>query len=130
MADGFVGDGSAPGDGGALLQKLYEKFPWRPVNGKPGNWSMKRVGDGMPPEALVSTCGISSFVPERLEGNIVVIEFADGGGLWTLVKADGTFTHTLLTRSAQCLHFTRVQADAPTRRNDDAQSLLILYIQL
>ena len=100
MDEGFVGDGSAPGDGGRHLQKLYEKFPWRPINGKPGHWSMKRVGDGMPPEALVSTCGISAFTPERFQSDVVVIEFIDGGGLWTLVKPDGTFAHTLLTKSA------------------------------
>jgi len=99
----FVGDGSAPGDGGAMLQKLWEKFPWRPINGMPGSWSMKRVGDGVPPEALCSTCGISSVQAKKLKDDIIVIEFADGGGLLTLVKQDGTYFHTLLTKSALSL---------------------------
>jgi hypothetical protein len=96
----FVGDGSAPGDGGLLLQKMWEKWPWRPVPNCSGTWSIKRVGDGVPPEALCQTCGISSVTPEKVKDGLVVIEFSDGGGLVSVCKTDGTFSHTLLTRSS------------------------------
>lgn len=99
----FVGDGAHAGDGGALLQRLWDKWPWRPVQNQPGRYTMRRIGDGVPPEALCETAGIKKVKLEKMKkGNdqIVLIELEGGGGLVTVVNSDGTFLHTLNTKSS------------------------------
>ena len=102
-ASNFVGDGTCAGDGGPLLQKLWDKWPWRPVQNQPGRYTMKRVGDGVPPEALCETAGIKGIKPEKLKRNgeqVVVVELEGGGGLVTVVNGDGTYVHTLNTKTS------------------------------
>jgi hypothetical protein len=99
----FVGDGSCKGDGGPLLQRLWEKWPWRPVVNVKGQYQMRRVGDGVPPEALCETAGIKKVKLDKLKRGgqtVVVVELEGGGGLVTIVNGDGTFVHTLNTRSS------------------------------
>jgi len=99
----FVGDGAFAGDGGVLLQRLWDKWPWRPVQNQPGRYTMRRVGDGVPPEALCETAGIKKVKTEKMKKGteqIVVIELEGGGGLVTIVNQDGTFQHMLNTKSS------------------------------
>jgi hypothetical protein len=99
----FIGDGSHQGDGGPLLQRLWEKWPWRPVPNQPGRYTMRRVGDGVPPEALCETAGLKNIKPQKLKKGaeqIVIVELEGGGGLVTVVNSDGTFQHTLNTKSS------------------------------
>jgi hypothetical protein len=101
----FVGDGSFSGDGGPLLEQLWSKWPWRPAKNEPGRYSMKKVGDGVPPEALCETAGIAKVKVEKKDNNIVIIELDGGGGLVTVANPDGSYVHTLNTKS--CLEAYR-----------------------
>jgi hypothetical protein len=65
---------------------------------------MKRVGDGVPPEALCETAGISPSNSKKWKKG-VMIELEGGGGLVSVANEDGTFTHTLNTRS--CMELER-----------------------
>ena len=96
----FVGDGACQGDGGVLLQRLWEKWPWKCVPNQPGRYSMRRVGDGVPPEALCETAGITKIKLEKIKKGVVIVELEGGGGLVTVINPDGTYVHTLNTKSS------------------------------
>ena len=99
----FVGDGSFQGDGGAFLQKLWEKWPWRAIPNQPGRYTMKRVGDGVPPEAVLESAGLKKVKLEKMKkGNesVILVELEGGGGLVTVAKSDGTYVHTLNTKTS------------------------------
>ena len=113
----FQGDGQYPGDGGHLLQKLWESFPWKEVKGCPGRYvSNSDILRRTSPEALRSAfgqgCPVENFsVPGKDE--VATVRFHGGGGLITYLKPtdplparDGTFNeggvvfvHTLNTES-------------------------------
>jgi hypothetical protein len=79
----FVGDTKFPGDGGANLQRLWEKWPWRPLVDQPGKYTMRRIGDGVPPEALCETAGLGKLKAEKIKGaseHLVLVELDGGGG--------------------------------------------------
>ena len=95
----FIGDGAFKGDGGENLQRLWDKYPWRPVKDQPGRYSMKRVGDGIPPQALVESSGVATSPIVRPRKNLSLIEVEGGGGLVT-EEREGVYFHTLQTRSS------------------------------
>lgn len=103
MATPFIGDGAYQGDGGVLLQKLWDKWPWKPLPNAPGRYTMRRVGDGIPPQGLLETAGIKSVKLEKMKRGtetVLLVELEGGGGLVTVVNPDGTFVHTLNTKSS------------------------------
>lgn len=96
----FVGDGLFSGDGGASLQQLWSKWPWKPVKNEPGRYNMKRVGDGIPPVALCETAGLGKVKCVQVKPALLIIDLEGGGGLVTIKNPDGTFVHTLNTKSS------------------------------
>lgn len=100
----YVGDGAYVGDGGALLQRLWDLGPWRELRNCPGRYvSRRRELASVSPAALLASLGAAR--PPKLAAitrggrdPIAVARFAGGGGLLAYVKAD-RYVHTLNTES-------------------------------
>lgn len=102
----FVGDGAYRGDGGAMLQTLWDAGVWRELRSCPGRYSCKSRDRALaPPERLLGDVFGPRAPPLAnldVPGKdpIRVARFAGGGGLLTYVKAEGgRFAHTLNTES-------------------------------
>lgn len=91
---GFVGDGIFVGDGGNMLQCLWQSFQWRALHNCPGRYSMVTGGKGSelaglnPQEILTrifssssisGNCIITSLVV-RNKDPILLTRFSDKGG--------------------------------------------------
>lgn len=61
---------------------------------------MKRVGDGIPPQALCETAGLAKVKCEQLKSGVSIIDLEGGGGLVSMKNGDGTFVHMLNTKSS------------------------------
>jgi hypothetical protein len=106
----FRGDGCYSGDGGRLLQTLWEMHPWREIRGCPGRYTSSSRGLRATPPQDVVDAGAGGGAPLRplalsLPGkdDIVVTRFPGGGGLMSYIKQqhgeDIVYVHTLNTES-------------------------------
>eukprot|EP00164_Ancoracysta_twista_P008520 GFYU01012356.1.p1 GENE.GFYU01012356.1~~GFYU01012356.1.p1 ORF type:complete len:198 (-),score=15.82 GFYU01012356.1:547-1140(-) len=103
-APAFVGDGSFHGDGGHLLQQLWDAWPWSPMRVHcPGRYRLlKRVGLDLDPQSFLSASNLypddwkmleispttePSPTPGKTTDTAVVCILRGGGGLITYVKS-------------------------------------------
>ncbi|KAF4661921.1 hypothetical protein FOL47_006493 [Perkinsus chesapeaki] len=138
----FIGNGDYAGDGGAVLQKLWESHKWKEIKNCPGRYVSprdKKLCSATPTELLdtliseVQWMAVTSCPLETIEGrtgdNVVFrgahiaattakkdsswfFTFPRGGGLITYEKADGVFVHTLNTESGLLRKMTAVDPNA------------------
>ncbi|CAE7658514.1 unnamed protein product [Symbiodinium microadriaticum] len=99
----FYGDGKYPGDGGAVLEKLWQGHRWKELRNCPGRYTTSdSEARGKAPARLLDDLKILSatveVVPEGKD-RILVGRFSGGGGLLTYCKDGGVYVHTLNTES-------------------------------
>mmetsp|Transcript_3004 Transcript_3004/g.4572 ORF Transcript_3004/g.4572 Transcript_3004/m.4572 type:complete len:129 (+) Transcript_3004:147-533(+) len=102
----FIGEGKYVGDGGVLLQNLWELWHWTEIKNCPGRYVTRRNRDAenTPPDVLLAQINVSDpvtlYQPETVKDAVYVCHFSDGGGLISYVKTEGArFVHTLNTES-------------------------------
>lgn len=118
----FSGDGSCPGDGGVLLQRLWDGSRWKQLRNCPGRYScrVKPAAQQQPVQMLQHVFGeelnatmIAMHFSFSAAGKdpITVLRFADGGGLLSYDKGEGVFVHTLNTESGLCRKLIAMRID-------------------
>lgn len=117
----FLGDESCLGDGGMLLQKLWDSGRWRQLKNCPGRYVSRDKGNAslQPLELLRRSIGarverwiaVCANIEKEGKDRITVVRFVDGGGLLTYNKGEGVFVHTLNTESGLCRKLIAMQVD-------------------
>lgn len=89
----FDGDPAFTGDGGRLLQQLWERYPWKMIRGCPGRYtsrskplrllSLEEVAQSLPGGQDLQ---VTSEVHLPGKDPITMCRFPDGGGIITYIK--------------------------------------------
>jgi hypothetical protein len=98
------------GDGGAALEQLYQRWPWREIRNCPGRYVVGRERSGealaTPPADLALPAGVKVTRHCQHHGDpVLVAVLPGGGGLVTFEKDSGNmkegirYVHTLNTAS-------------------------------
>ena len=98
------------GDGGAALEQLYQRWPWREIRNCPGRYVVGRERSeealATPPTDLVLPAGVEVTRHFQHDGDPVLLAvLPGGGGLVTFEKESGNmkqgicYVHTLNTAS-------------------------------
>lgn len=119
----FVGDGLYCGDGGAELQRLWEKHAWKALGGCDGRFVQR--GSGLSSLSLSDLCDSWSVVTRtpvlRSVGDgehdaFDCVRVRGGGGLLSYCKADGAYVHTLNTESGLARKLLALRGGTPVVR--------------
>jgi len=76
------------------FDELLRAFPWRPIRGCPGRYSLPA---GALPFASVAGVAPSVFHVPAAPDEVLVARLDDGAGVITYQRGDGTLVHTLGT---------------------------------
>lgn len=81
----------------STFDAALDRHPWRPIPGCPGRFKAPGPVDAPPESLLGLTCKAEPLASEKARDRVLVVRFADGGGLISYLRDDGTYLHTLNT---------------------------------
>ncbi|OQR96368.1 hypothetical protein ACHHYP_15996 [Achlya hypogyna] len=121
----FEGDGRFVGDGGAVLQRLWDQWKWKMIPNCPGRYIVKKnrdivrltlaelvaslgvpvvddddaLANGLPGAKAAGTIRLVHTTSPTIVDVVHVALFPDGGGIITYCKPTNDYVHTLNTHS-------------------------------
>jgi hypothetical protein len=75
--------------------EIFSARSWTPIRGCPGRYGLADGAVLESPGALVPDAAAREFRVTSARDVVIVIPFADGGGLISYKRGDGTYVHTL-----------------------------------